>query len=235
MVLLVRQFRVNFLHCTKENVTSGLLLIGVFRWFQFLPKPFTKCWNESIVNTYLFGIVTYQFGLYYQLGTSNSTAAFEKKTGLTYITIRVQWPVVAPVRIWIAMKRQCSSQFRVTVHTLLALDTFHSASFVLSLPLSGIFRQCIQPRLPCMVVPVRLIFLHILQTSSESIVSSTTTIHQHFLVWILRLDIYILDKISSEYLAVPRIDNRKFHNHIPYSTFHGIPVSVRRESSHEGW
>ncbi len=132
-------------------------------------------------------------------------------------------------------KRQYSSQFRVTVHTLLVLDTFHSASFVLSLPLRGIFRRCVQPRLPRMVVPVRLIFLYIVQTSSESIVSSTTTIHQHFLVWILRLDIYVCDKTSSEYLAVPRIDNRKFHNHIPYSTFHGIPVSVRRESGREGW
>ncbi|KAF8345312.1 hypothetical protein F5887DRAFT_221547 [Amanita rubescens] len=55
---------------------AGLLLIGVF------------------LNTYLFGIVTYQFGLYYQLEFNDP--------------------------LWL----------RLTVHTLLALDTFHSASLI---------------------------------------------------------------------------------------------------------
>lgn len=38
-----------------------------------------QSWNET-VNTYLFGIVTYQFALYYHLGTPNSrSAVFEEE------------------------------------------------------------------------------------------------------------------------------------------------------------
>jgi hypothetical protein len=37
-------------------------------------------------------------------------------------------------------------------------------------------------------------------------------------------------KVFSVKVAVPSIDNRKCYNGIPYSTFHGLPVSAWRES-----
>ena len=47
--------------------------------------------------------------------------------------------------------------------------------------------------------------------------------------WFLDLVLAEVIKVFSPSVAVSGINNRKFHNYIPYAAFHGLPVRIRRE------
>lgn len=129
-------------YCSDLTVDDlGVLLIGLFSAFirtWFAPQPTHTWFFFSTVNTYLYGLVTYQFLVY----ANTSMLFLWPPWPLSNWMHRIQWPPLDQ-----ASHFRVASSFmatyphsRVIVGTLFATDTLHSAVWVLDFSkVSGVY------------------------------------------------------------------------------------------------